>query len=521
MNSLQKLGEGGNGIVYCKDNKAVKKMFKDEDIDFISSIREISIMFDIYYHPFVVEFEKCKLNGNMSQNRNKNFEGMLEDPINTFFEKADMDLYVSIHDNRSLFNFKDYVHFMVELMLVIDFLHNHKNIIHGDLKPSNVLVFMNDPHYGKVIKLTDFGLSLQSCSHGCKPPYLFTYLYRAPEICVGSTKYDNKVDIWALGLIFFEMISERTYIDFYPTGKDYNENGEVLSRIIKMCGTLTQSVQSFCDKNKIDPVSENKPISDYIDLKDIELFEKETKCSFELFCNLIENMTKIVPEERYDIRQCLSHPFFASYQKFIKNFQGKIEKETEINRIPRSLVINHCEEREWMKEIIFSIYMKRKKLKWYNSEGYLNHRILFQAINMFDRYFVKLCRKKKKLDKKQISFIVWVIVYMCFKYFSLLGYSYKFHELYGKTLITSDLNKLFEIEKNIIEEFSLDGYIYRDTIYERYSGEMTIKDLEKLLVIYLNNPSISGMTADEIIKAYHDKKIQEIDIKEISSIQFC
>ena len=36
--------------------------------------------------------------------------------------------------------------------------------------------------------------------------YVATRWYRAPELLVGETKYDSKVDIWALGCVFAEFV---------------------------------------------------------------------------------------------------------------------------------------------------------------------------------------------------------------------------------------------------------------------------------------------------------------------------
>jgi serine/threonine protein kinase len=36
-----------------------------------------------------------------------------------------------------------------------------------------------------------------------------TPLYRAPEVFIGEEDYDNSIDIWSLGCIFFEIISKQ------------------------------------------------------------------------------------------------------------------------------------------------------------------------------------------------------------------------------------------------------------------------------------------------------------------------
>lgn len=39
--------------------------------------------------------------------------------------------------------------------------------------------------------------------------YVSTRWYRSPELLVGSNSYDHKVDVWAIGCIFVELVTGR------------------------------------------------------------------------------------------------------------------------------------------------------------------------------------------------------------------------------------------------------------------------------------------------------------------------
>ena len=39
--------------------------------------------------------------------------------------------------------------------------------------------------------------------------YVATRWYRAPELLVGDVRYDSKVDVWAIGCLFGEMLTGR------------------------------------------------------------------------------------------------------------------------------------------------------------------------------------------------------------------------------------------------------------------------------------------------------------------------
>ena len=98
--------------------------------------------------------------------------------------------------------------------------HAHsKNIIHRDLKPDNILVTTFDDH--PVPKLLDFGLAKATTHQKLTDKsvqtrlgqVLGTPLYMSPEQAdLGSTKIDEKTDIYALGVILFELIVGSTPI---------------------------------------------------------------------------------------------------------------------------------------------------------------------------------------------------------------------------------------------------------------------------------------------------------------------
>jgi serine/threonine protein kinase len=79
--------------------------------------------------------------------------------------------------------------------------HIHEgNIIHRDLKPGNIFI-MKD----YLIKIGDFGLALNFGK--TKNEQGGTYLYQSPEQIENKT-YDQKVDIFALGVILVELVSK-------------------------------------------------------------------------------------------------------------------------------------------------------------------------------------------------------------------------------------------------------------------------------------------------------------------------
>jgi tousled-like kinase len=206
---LRLLGKGGFSEVWeandlvecrrvaCKIHQLNAQWSEERKQSYIKhAVREYEIHRRLVHHRVVRLYDVFEIDHN-------SFCTVLE-----YCEGVDLDTYIKLsggtvpeREARSI---------VMQILSALRFFSEQRpRIIHYDLKPANILV------YKGAIKITDFGLSkvmeteedesIELTSQGAG-----TYWYLPPECFINmpgsAPKISPKVDVWATGVIFYEML---------------------------------------------------------------------------------------------------------------------------------------------------------------------------------------------------------------------------------------------------------------------------------------------------------------------------
>ena len=192
---IEKLGEGGMGVVYKAEDNKLKR-------------------------PVALKFISPVLTRSKEANERFIFEAQTASAldhqnISTIYEidksvEGRMFISMAYYNGRTLreiisrgqLPIEKVVDFAIQIAAGLSKAHK-KGIIHKDIKPANIIIDEDN-----TVKIIDFGLSkLQSTFNSVLPKgTMGTVLYMSPEQIEGK-EIDNRTDIWSLGVTIYEMLT--------------------------------------------------------------------------------------------------------------------------------------------------------------------------------------------------------------------------------------------------------------------------------------------------------------------------
>ncbi|CAN7130480.1 unnamed protein product [Brassica rapa subsp. narinosa] len=292
---LEKVGEGTYGKVYRAREKATGKivalkktrLHEDEEGVPSTTLREISILRMLARDPHIVKLMDVK------QGLSKDGKTVLY----LVFEYMDTDVKKYIRSFRQTGdNIPPQIvkSLMYQLCKGMTFCHGH-GVLHRDLKPHNLLM---DPKTMR-LKIADLGLAraftlpMKKYTHE-----ILTLWYRAPEVLLGATHYSTAVDMWSVGCVFAELVTNQA---IFAGDSELQQ----LLHIFRLLGTPNEEMWPG--------VSTLKNWHEYPQWKPLSLSTSVPKLD-QAGLDLLSKMLQYEPAKRISAKMAMEHPYFDDLQ---------------------------------------------------------------------------------------------------------------------------------------------------------------------------------------------------------------
>lgn len=304
----RKLGRGAYGIVWKiidKKNRksfALKKCFDSfrNALDAQRTYREVHYLKQLKNHENIVELVDVV-------NTEKN-----ERDLYLVFDYMPTDLYCLIRSNILQEVHIQYITY--QLLAALKYVHG-AGLVHRDIKPSNVLVDSNVK-----VKLCDFGLcrsipNQQSLAGKSFTDYVATRWYRAPEILLGSTSYNEKIDIWSAACIIGEMVRSRPLLPG-------NSTMDQVQRIVQIIGLPNSRDVELMGSPFAEIMLTNISVFKKIELSRLLRYRADSD-----LIHLMKDMMKFNPSERLSADLALTHRYMSDFYnpKQLRDFEGSLK----------------------------------------------------------------------------------------------------------------------------------------------------------------------------------------------------
>jgi len=195
--------------------EVIRKQCRPEhERQLMNQIRIYNLIKDIHGHDDFI----CGFIGNGVLQNGNFFIQLLHQPDAVDLNKVMLgSAPSSITDN--FITGRNFLHTATHIIEAVRWLHRHGNVVHGDIKPANILIVPGNPPTARLI---DFGFSIASTDSDSRlagsptymPPELFTKFInkkKGQAVPVGVDEF-KAYDLWALGLVLVLLIRRFTRI---------------------------------------------------------------------------------------------------------------------------------------------------------------------------------------------------------------------------------------------------------------------------------------------------------------------
>ena len=122
------------------------------------------------------------------------------------------------------------------------------SMLHGDVKPENVIVVLDGQGQVEHARLIDFGLAFKSRGLMQRNMYIQSRWYRSPEVLLGIPA-TTQIDVWSLACVVVEMFAGE------PPFRGQASYEQMLL-IMDATGLPTQRLRDNCEQSTLKKVAE-------------------------------------------------------------------------------------------------------------------------------------------------------------------------------------------------------------------------------------------------------------------------